>query len=161
MNDGWRRRFGDYLSRAETLIYVLLAVLLAVTALVLIGGAWLTLWRGIGQGSLAEQPLQILDEMLVVMMLVEVLHTVRISIRSHMLAMTEPFLVVGLIATIRRILVITLEAAKLGKEGEGAVAVLRASLVELGLLGGLVLIFVVAIVLLRRFAPTTDPPKEV
>ncbi len=45
-------------------------------------------------------------------MLVEILHTVRISIRSHVLV-TEPFLVVGLIASIRRILVITLEAATL------------------------------------------------
>jgi len=34
----------------------------------------------------------------------------RISIRLHILA-TEPFLVVGLIASIRRILVVTLEAA--------------------------------------------------
>jgi hypothetical protein len=49
-------------------------------------------------------------------MLVEILHTVRISIRSHILV-TEPFLVVGLIASIRRILVITLEAATLTKEG--------------------------------------------
>ncbi len=39
----------------------------------------------------------------------------RISIRSHILV-TEPFLVVGLIASIRRILVITLEAATLTNE---------------------------------------------
>lgn len=45
-------------------------------------------------------------------MLVEILHTVRISIHSHYLV-TEPFLVVGLIASIGRILVITLEAAAL------------------------------------------------
>jgi hypothetical protein len=50
-------------------------------------------------------------------MLVEILHTVRISIRSHILVITEPFLVVGLIASIRSILVITLEAATLTKEG--------------------------------------------
>jgi hypothetical protein len=43
-------------------------------------------------------------------MLVEILHTVRISIRSHILV-TEPFLVIGLIASIRRILVITLKRA--------------------------------------------------
>ena len=49
-----------------------------------------------------------MNELLIVLMLVEILHTVRISIRSHVLV-TEPFLVVGLIAAIRRILVITLE----------------------------------------------------
>ena len=56
--------------------------------------------------------LRVLDQLLVVLMLVEILHTVRISIRSHTLV-TEPFLVVGPIASIRRILVITLEAATL------------------------------------------------
>jgi uncharacterized membrane protein (DUF373 family) len=58
----------------------------------------------------------VLNELLIVLMLVEILHTVRISIRSHVLV-TEPFLVVGLIASIRRILVISLEMATLTKEG--------------------------------------------
>ena len=95
-------------------------------------------------------------------MLVEILHTVRISIRSHVLVM-EPFLVVGLIASIRRILVITLEAATLTKEGtwttEGASGIFHSSMVELGLLGLLILVFVVSITLLRRNAATsTDSP---
>jgi hypothetical protein len=96
-------------------------------------------------------------------MLVEILHTVRISIRSHVLV-TEPFLVVGLIASIRRILVITLEAATLTKEGtwttEGASGIFHSSMVELGLLGLLILVFVVSITLLRRNATTsTDSPS--
>jgi hypothetical protein len=36
-------------------------------------------------------------------MIVEILHTVRISLRSHILV-AEPFLIVGLIAAVRRIL---------------------------------------------------------
>ena len=43
-------------------------------------------------------------------MLVEILDNVRISIRSHVLV-TEPVLVIGLIASIRRMLVISLELA--------------------------------------------------
>jgi phosphate-starvation-inducible protein E len=54
--------------------------------------------------------LPVWDQLLVVLMLAEILHTVRISIRSHTLV-TELFLVLGLIVSIRRILVITLEAA--------------------------------------------------
>jgi hypothetical protein len=93
-------------------------------------------------------------------MLVEVLHTVSISIRSHILV-TEPFLVVGLIASIRRILVITLEASTLTKGGgswtaEG-VSIFHASMMELGLLGVLILILVFSITLLRRYAPA---PKD-
>ncbi len=96
-------------------------------------------------------------------MLVEILHTVRISIRSHVLVM-EPFLVVGLIASIRRILVITLEAATLTKEGawatEGAHGIFRSSMIELGLLGLLVLVLVVSITLLRRYAPASKDLPE-
>jgi Phosphate-starvation-inducible E family len=51
-------------------------------------------------------------------MLVEILHTIRISVRSHVLV-PEPFLIVGLIATIRRILVITLETANLTSSNLG------------------------------------------
>jgi hypothetical protein len=91
-------------------------------------------------------------------MLVEILHTVRISIRSHILV-TEPFLVVGLIASIRRMLVITLEAATLTKGGvwsTDVVSIFRANMMELGLLGVLILILVFSITLLRR----STPPKE-
>src|SRR5438045_8805654 len=66
---------------------------------------------------MSSHTLQVLDQLLIVLMLFEILHTVRISIRSHTRG-TEPFLVVGLIASIRRILVITLEAADLTKEGK-------------------------------------------
>jgi uncharacterized membrane protein (DUF373 family) len=111
-----RANFGDYLAHAEVAIYSVLAVLLFITALATIANAGKMLWDGIGHWTIAAETLRVLDQLLVVLMLVEILHTVRISIRSHFLV-TEPFLVVGLIASIRRILVITLEAANLTKAG--------------------------------------------
>ena len=48
---------------------------------------------------------RVLNELLIVLMLMKILHTVRIWIRSHVLV-TEPFLVVRLIAWIRRILLL-------------------------------------------------------
>ena len=155
-----RVHFGDYLGIAEVTIYSVLAVLLFITALATIGNAGKILWEGGSHWTIAAETLRVLDQLLVVLMLVEILHTVRISIRSHYLV-TEPFLVVGLIASIRRILVITLEAATLTKGGtwsvEGA-SIFRASMIELGLLGSLVLVLVFSITLLRRFAP---PPENV
>jgi len=147
-----RSHFGDYLGNAEIVIYFVLAVLLFITALATIADAGKMLWDGLGHWAIATETLRVLDELLLVLMLVEILHTVRISIRSHVLV-TEPFLVVGLIASIRRILVITLQAATLTKGGtwsaDGA-SVFRASMTELGLLGILILILVVSITLLRR-----------
>ena len=156
--------FPDYLGKIEAAIYYVLAVLLSATALLTIATAGELLWDGLIHWTLAAQTLRVLNELLIVLMLVEILHTVRISVRSHIL-ITEPFLVVGLIASIRRILVVTLEAATLSREGAwstgGASSIFHASMIELGLLGLLVLIFVFSIVLLRRFAPAPTEAREV
>jgi len=147
-----RINFGDYLGHAEVVIYSVLALLLFITALATIASAGKMLWEGLVHWTIATQTLRVLDQLLVVLMMVEILHTVRISIRSHLLV-TEPFLVVGLIASIRRILVITLEAASLTQGGRWSIdgaSLFRASMLELGLLGLLVLILVFSITLLRR-----------
>jgi hypothetical protein len=158
-----RRHFDYYLGKIEVVIYSVLAVLLAVTALVTIATAGEILWIGLRHWTIASQTLRVLNELLIVLMLVEILHTVRVSIRSHVLV-PEPFLVVGLIASIRRILVITLEAATLIKEGtwttEGASDIFHSSMIELGLLGLLVLVLVVSITLLRRNASTSKDSPE-
>jgi uncharacterized membrane protein (DUF373 family) len=157
--DKIRVRFHDFLSQAEMFVYAVLAVLLFITALGAIATAGKILWDGFAHWTIATQTLLVLDQLLVVLMLVEIMHTVRISIHSHVLV-TEPFLIVGLIACIRRILVITLEAATLTKGGtwtsEGA-SIFRASMYELGLLGFLILALVISIALLRRYAAS---PKD-
>lgn len=153
-----RLHFNDYLGKAEVAIYSVLAVLLFVTAIATAANAGKILWEGLLHWTIAAQTLQVLDQFLVVLMLVEILHTVRISIRSHILV-TEPFLVVGLIASIRRILVITLEAASLTKGGvwtPETTSIFRAGMFELGLLGVLVLILVYSITLLRRSSPEPE-----
>src|ERR1700681_2733109 len=133
-----REHFSGYLGHAEIVIYSILALLLALTALVTIASAGKMLWDGLRHWSLAAQTLRVLNELLIVLMLVEILHTVRISIRSHMLVIAEPFLIVGLIASIRRMLVITLEAATLSKEGawvtDAAKSIFHSTMIELGLL---------------------------
>lgn len=153
-----RVHFGGLMATAEVVIYALLAVLLFVTALATIANAGKMLWESLSHWTIATDTLVVLDQLLLVLMLVEILHTVRISIHSHVLV-TEPFLVVGLIASIRRMLVITLEAASLTKGGawstDGA-SIFRASMSELGLLGLLILILVFSITLLRRYAPTEE-----
>jgi hypothetical protein len=58
-------------------------------------------------------------------------------------------------------LVITLEAATLTQGGTwstGGESIFRANMTELGLLGLLILILVISISLLRRYAP---PPKDI
>src|SRR2546429_3141880 len=163
VEDRFRHHFGDHLGKAEVAIYSILAVLLSITALAAIASAGKLLWDGISHWTIANETYRVLNQLLIVLMLVEILHTVRISIRSHVLV-TEPFLVVGLIASIRRILVITLEAATLTKEGawatEGSSGIFHSSMIELGLLGLLVLVLVVSITLLRRYARASKDLSE-
>lgn len=158
-----RIRFADYVGKAEIVVYSVVAILLFVTAMAATVSAGKLLWQDFSRHLVPFQTLAVLDELLLVLMMVEILHTVRISIRSHLLV-TEPFLVVGLIAAIRQILVITLESANLKREGvwlaQGS-SVFRWNMVELGLLGLLVIIFVYCITLLRRRAPATRNLPEV
>jgi hypothetical protein len=77
---------------------------------------------------------------------------VQVSFRRHTLA-PEPFLVVGLIAATRRILVITAEFAKANEKGD---MFARNSMVELGLLALQVVVLVVSLRLLRQVPVTTD-----
>lgn len=160
-----RKHSGDYLATVEVAILTALAILISLTALVAIARSGKLLWDSLHQWMVVADSLvvlRVLDQLLVVLMLVEILHTVRISIRSHTLV-TEPFLVVGLIASIRRILVITLEAATLTKDGkwsgDGA-SVFHASMIELGLLGLLVLVLVISITLLRRVANPREDSED-
>ncbi len=153
-----RVQSGDYMAKAEVIVYSVLGILLFITALLTIANAGKMLWVAVGHWTITTDTLVVLDQLLVVLMMVEIMHTVRISIHSHVLV-TEPFLVVGLIASIRRMLVITLEAASLTKGGvwsaDGA-SIFRGSMMELGLLGLVILILVFSITLLRRYAPEKE-----
>ena len=136
----------------EVVAYVVLGLMLAVAVLVGVGGAAASLWTAILARGEAEPLVVAVDRLLFVLMVVEVLHTVRVSFRSGRLV-CEPFLIVGLIASIRRVLVITLESTQVGQLGRwspDAQALLRSTMLGLAVLGLLILIMVVSIILLRR-----------
>jgi len=138
--------------RIELVVYVALGILLSVTALLALGSAALLLWEGMRDWSGTRAIFIIVDRLMFVLMLIEILHTVRGSVRSGALT-PEPFLIVGLIASIRNVLVITLKSSGVTSESLGSIEgemVFRSSIIELAVLGALILIFVVSIYLLRR-----------
>jgi hypothetical protein len=84
-------------------------------------------------------------------MVVEILHTVRVSFHSGTLV-CEPFLIVGLIASIRRVLVITLESSQVNQPGKWTPetqGLFDSTMLELAVLGSLILIMMISICLLR------------
>lgn len=153
----WRPLSTGVFVQAEHGLYVALAVLLCATSVVVIVGVAVTLWTGLGDWTETNTVFVVIDRMLVVLMLVEILHTVLVSMRSGALT-CEPFLIVGLIASIRRILVITLETSQTTQQGGmsgDAERTFQTSMIELGVLAVLILVMVASIYLLRRVDPVS------
>ena len=133
--------------RIELVVYVALGILLSVTALLSLGSAALLLLEGMRDWSGTRAIFLIVDRLMFVLMLIEILHTVRGSVRSGALT-PEPFLIIGLIAAIRRVLVLTAEFG----EVRGNDSVLKYFVTEIAALTVLILVLVGALVLLRRLA---------
>ena len=99
----------------------------------------------VGAGSPILFGSEFLDVILLVLMVVELAYTVMLSLRGAVLS-AEPFLIVGLIAVIRRILVITVGEFK---NGSPQPIFSTESGIELGILTAVVLVFVASIAMLR------------
>ena len=153
LEDKLREKSSAVLHLVEVLMYIVVGVLLSAAAIGEVIQAGALSWRSATGQTPTDYGLLVLDRLLLVLMIIELLHTVRMSVRSQSLIM-EPFLIVGLIASIRRVLVITMQAAKMTEQGQGQAVdtaeVFRNTMLELGLLGFLILVFVFAIYLLRR-----------
>jgi hypothetical protein len=145
-------RAGPVFMGVEIVAYIILGGLLAFAALLGIINAFIALLGAARDFKDLEHLVEATDTLLFVLMLVEILHTVRVSFRAGVLA-AEPFLIVGLIASIRRVLVITLESSRVsgpGKWTPQSQQILQGSLMELAVLSGLILIMVISIYMLRR-----------
>lgn len=93
----------------EDAIYIVVAVFLVIAGVFVIWNAVTTLISDIG-GSLTKLVTDILDNGLLLFIIAELLHTVRATIQERTLVV-EPFLIVGLIAAVRRLLLITAQLA--------------------------------------------------
>jgi len=140
------------LEQIEYWIGVGIGALLSVAAALALAGAALIAWEGVIQWPQIRSLFGVVDRLLFVLMIVEILHTVGASIQSHRLE-CEPFLVVGLIATGRRILVVTLETSDQTPTNQASVSsapIFEHAMIELGVLATLTLVLAIAIFLTRR-----------
>src|SRR5882672_5043145 len=89
VEDHLRTKSAQYLYLLEAVLYVGVGVLLSAAGGVALYEAGEILWRGIANHTLGSYGLLVLDQLLLVLMLVEILHTVRISVRSKELMLAE------------------------------------------------------------------------
>lgn len=130
----------------EDVMYVSLGVLLALSGVAVLIHGGIDLLRAIFSGLDVHAIITLLDRVLLALMITEMLYTVKVSFREHVL-MAEPFLVVALIAAVRRILVIT---AEFGAQMRPDELHFRQVIQELALLTVLILVLVASVVMLRR-----------
>src|SRR5262245_16814216 len=96
--------------------------------------------------NLPQKIVRLLDQSLLILMIVEILYTLQVSFREHTLV-AEPFLIVGLIAPIRRVLILTAEFSKPTEISEAA---FHNVMFELGVLTVLILALVFSLFMLMR-----------
>ena len=131
------------LGLTEDAIYVGIAALLAVSAGALLVSAAAGL-QDLTEVETGEVVLLVLDRLLLVFIVVELLFAVRVILGKREVV-AEPFLVVGIIASIKEIIVLSVEAADyVGKDEK-----FTHSMTEVGILGLLVIVLAVSTLLLR------------
>src|SRR5437016_4898351 len=119
--------------------------------MLLVNGA-IGLWRATMDGAPLPGVINLLDRTLLVLLIVELLYTVQVSFREHAL-LPEPFLLIGLISAIRRVLVLTAEFGELRQ----TMVTAQDFAIELGVLTVLILALVVSLLLLRKHgAPAAE-----
>ena len=135
----------------EAILYVAVAILLAAAAVLVLVGTVHELEHAIStRAGAVDTAVTVLDRILLLLIIAELAYTLRFVLRTHKIAV-EPFLFIGLIAVVRRILIVTAQFERLPSGGR----ILTNFLLELGLLGFLALALAIAVRLIRR--PESSP----
>jgi len=142
------------LDRTESFVLTIIAIALVALAVLLLGSSIISLFNAAVSGQIRDLAIDILGSILLVMMTMEIVYTVTISLKTHSLK-AEPFLIVGIIAAIRRMLLITAQSTQMSNS-----EVFRDTLLELALLAVIILAMAGAIFILRQKQEKEEKSKE-
>jgi uncharacterized membrane protein (DUF373 family) len=148
-----RERVAELFRQIEYFFYIAIAVALALSGVALFGSGIYNLVADLDEEPFASQLLGFLDAMLLVFIVTELIHTVSAILRENIL-MTEPFLIVGIVAAIRRLVVISAEIQDLVGKPEFSDA-----LMEMGVLVLIVVGLALSIFLLRHTEHSEPRPS--
>ena len=139
----YKRVVSGILDAFERIAYVAIALALSVPIVMLVFSAALSMLE-VSEVGVLETSLTVLDRVLLAFIFVELIDTVRVTVRERGIFIAEPFLLVGLIAVVRRILLLTAEIERANAEE------FQNMLIELGVMTGLVIVLTVALYFTRR-----------
>jgi uncharacterized membrane protein (DUF373 family) len=142
---------GEGLVSFELVLYASVGLLLGVAGVLILVGTVSGLVHGLRDSAGAVNVgVLVLDRVLLALIVGELLYTLRFVVRTHEIAV-EPFLYIGLIAVVRRILIVTAQFERSPLTGRA----LTNTLLEFGLLALAVPAIAVAIFLVRRSSTRT------
>jgi len=139
-----QRDLVSILNAFQRVIYFSIALTLSIPIVMLFISAVVGMLQVLEEGVL-ETVLTVLDRVLLIFIFVELLDTVRVTVRERGIFIAEPFLLVGLIAVVRRILLLTAQLEQVASTEK-----LQSMLIELGVMTGLVIVLTLALYLTRR-----------
>ena len=145
-------RLAKILGLSERIVYYVAAVALLVTVGMLFVSAGDSILRVPEVGPL-ETALEVLDRVLLIFIFAELLGTISTIVREREVK-AEPFLLIGLIAVVRRILGVTVSI-----EQSLGTPEFNSLLLELGVLTGLVLTLTTALYFTRRMEGRRESPR--
>ena len=131
------------LDYGEFLIDTVVALALIVGGAILLGVVVYDFARSLGQGPFVEAVLELLSGLLLVFIFTELITTIRVVIARRRVVV-EPFLIVGIVAAVRRLIVISAEAENLLGTAE-----FRDVILEIGVLAVTVLLLGATVLVLR------------
>jgi uncharacterized membrane protein (DUF373 family) len=138
----------------EDFFYVGVALALTVAGLALFGYVLYSFVAHIQEDPVPSLILELLDGLLLVFIITELIHTIRAVINEKVLV-SEPFLVVGIVAVIRRMVIVSAEAKDLiGKPAFGD------AMLETGLLTAAVVGLGLVIFMLRHTTHSEPRPEH-
>ena len=161
-----RDKLGFLVQRAlswfEAVLYAIVALLLVAAATLVLIGTVQAITHALTTHTPALQGgVLVLDRILLTLIVAEFAYTLRVVIEKHEVS-AEPFLFIGLIAVVRRVLIVTALFEQPQTDAQ-----LKNLLLELIMLGVLVLGFAAAIFLIRRSSgrratqpATVQPPAS-
>ena len=139
----YKRVFSGVLDAFERIAYIAIALALMVPIVMLVVSAAIRMLE-VSEVGVLETALTVLDRVLLAFIFVELIDTVRVTVRERGIFIAEPFLLVGLIAVVRRILLLTAEIERASAEE------FQTMLIELGVMTGLVIVLTGALYFTRR-----------
>ncbi len=151
----WPLTAAKLLNQAESAVLIMIGLVLVVLATLLLWTSAGSMLEALRENTIGHEAIGILNSVLLVMMTMEIVYTVAISLQSHTLV-AEPFLIIGTIAAIRRMLVITATST----ETEHDAPLFHNTLIELGLLAATVVALAVAIWILRHSMKLKHAPPS-